>query len=214
MLPIALPHVQLEVWPQRAVYWREQGCLLVADLHLGKADTFRQFGVGVPQTVQHTDLARLHELLLQTQPQRCLVLGDLVHGRILSRDTASAWNAMVQHHATTRFELVLGNHDRALQPDSLRLHAVHAQVQLQGVLLSHEPWARNALLPEMLNIHGHHHAAVRVEGSRRKSPALVYQPPYLSMPAFSAFTAGAQPKGRCQGVWLFAPDGLQVVRLV
>lgn len=214
MLDIHLGPLHLQAWPQRALYWPEQDCVLIADLHLGKADTFRQFGIAVPQQVQRSDLQRLNNLLTALRPQRCLILGDLVHGRIVGTETAAAWHALLQAQPATQFELILGNHDRALQPDVLHLHAVHTVLQLGPVWLSHEPLPAQALqAPGNLNVHGHIHSAIRLEGSRSKLPALVYQPPYLSLPAFSEFTAGVTPQGACQGIWVFANDASGVVRL-
>lgn len=214
MLDIHLGPLHLQAWPQRALYWPAQKSLLVADLHLGKADTFRQFGIAVPQQVQRSDLQRLSDVLTAVRPQRCLILGDLVHGRIVGAETATAWNALLHTHPATRFELIAGNHDRAYQPDLLHLHAVHKELQLAQVWLSHEPVPEPALhIPGSLNIHGHIHSAIRLEGSHRKLPALVYQPPYLSLPAFSEFTAGVTPKGACQGIWVFASDASSVLRM-
>ena len=214
MLDIHLGPLHLQAWPQRALYWPAQDCVLIADLHLGKADTLRQFGIAVPQQVQRSDLLRLDDLLATLQPQRCLILGNLVHGRIVGPETAEAWNALLQAHPATRFELILGNHDRAFQSDLLHLHAVHTALQLGHVWLSHEPLPAQALqAPGSLNIHGHIHSAIRLEGCRSKLPALVYQPPYLSLPAFSEFTAGVTPKGACQGIWVFASDASSVVRM-
>ena len=214
MLEAVVQGHTLQMWPQRGVYWPAQQVLLLADVHLGKADTLRHFGVGVPQSVQHEDLARLDQLLHQTQPQRCLILGDLVHGRILGADTLQRWQALMHAHAGVQFELIAGNHDRGLQAHVLQLHAIHQVLELAGVWLSHEPMAPAALKqPAALNMHGHVHAAVRLQGSQSKLPALIYQPPYLRMPAFSAFTAGVPPSGVHQAVWVFAPDGSEVLRL-
>lgn len=207
MLDIRLCGHYFVAYPQRALYWVEQSMLLIADLHLGKSDTFREFGISVPQSVQDSDLARLLQLLQNLQPRRCVVLGDLVHGRSLGLATAQAWNDLVRRHPATQFELILGNHDRSLQPDVLELHYVHRHVQVNGVYLSHEPVVENQLPPQCtLNIHGHIHSAVRIASSSKKLPALAYAPPHLSMPAFSEFTAGVSASAQCEKIWVFSPD--------
>lgn len=210
MLDITIAGHHFIAHPERALYWPAQSMLLIADVHLGKADTFRHFGIGVPQQVQTQDLARLQQVLQVFNPQRCMILGDLVHGRTMGPATTQAWNALVDAHASTSFELILGNHDRALQPQSLALHYVRTALNVGDVCLSHEPWPQ-ADWPQCckLNIHGHIHAAMRIDGSRSKLPALVYAPPYLSMPAFSEFTAGVIPTASSQHIWVFAgPDAL------
>ena len=207
MLDIHLCGHHFIAHPQRALYWPAQSMLLIADVHLGKADTFRQFGIGVPQLVQDRDLANLQLLLGLWQPQRLVVLGDLVHGRIVGSSTVAAWNQLVDLHPSTQFELVLGNHDRSFQAGVLTLHQIHRHLLLDGVYLSHEPVDVQALPAQSeLNIHGHIHAAIQLEGSRSKLPALAYTPPHLSMPAFSEFTAGAQVPAQCEKLWVFAPE--------
>ena len=40
---------QMDLLPERAVWWGARGALLVADVHLGKASTFRARGLPVPE---------------------------------------------------------------------------------------------------------------------------------------------------------------------
>lgn len=214
MLDITLAGHHFIAHPERALYWPAHAMLLIADVHLGKADTFRHFGIGVPQQVQTQDVARLQQVLQVFQPQRCVILGDLVHGRTMGTATVQSWNALVEAHTGTSFELILGNHDRALAPQSLALQQTHTSMQLGSVCLSHEPWDP-ADWPQgcNLNIHGHIHAAVHIGGSRSKLPALVYAPPHLCMPAFSEFTAGVVPSTPSQHIWVFAAQDALVAQL-
>lgn len=215
MLEIDIGNHRFFALPERAIYWPAAKCLLIADLHLGKADTFRHFGIAVPQTLQWSDLHRLETLLAQCKPQRCLILGDFVHGRIVNVSTAAAWNDLVNQFPKISFELLVGNHDRALDAGTLKLHAVTSELCIDGVWLTHDPLSNAHLTgPYALNIHGHIHPAVRIDASRIKSPALVHQPPYLRMPAFSEFTAGAVVKPPCDGIWVFAPDASLVMRVL
>jgi len=55
--------------------------LLVADLHLGKAATFRSQGIPVPEGSAQKDLARLALLVAATRARRLIVLGDLFHAK-------------------------------------------------------------------------------------------------------------------------------------
>ena len=45
--------------PQRAVYWPRAGALIVADVHFGKAATFRAGGIPVPGGTTAEMLRRL-----------------------------------------------------------------------------------------------------------------------------------------------------------
>lgn len=214
MLDINIGRHHFQAFPQRALYWPAQDCLLIADLHLGKADTFRRFGIAVPQAVQWSDLNRLSSLIHQLKPLRCLVLGDFVHGHTVNAATVDAWNTVVASAPHTQFELLLGNHDRALPSSILSLHAVNSDLVLDGVWLSHEPVPVQQLTQGYeLNIHGHIHPAMHIDGSRSKLPALVHRSPYLMMPAFSEFTAGVAGYAMGDAVWVFAQDASLVMRV-
>lgn len=214
-LDIAVADHQFRLFPQRAVLWRDASCLLLSDLHLGKADTFRQHGIAVPQTVQRSDLERLDVVLSQARPKRCVVLGDFVHGAVYGADTVVSWRALVAAHPATAFELVLGNHDRLLEPQVWNFAAVLHQQQVGNVLLSHEPASPQDLRAQqvLLNIHGHIHPAWRLPGGQAKLPALVHQAPYLMLPAFSEFTAGVAQRLQQQAVWVFVESEAAVVRV-
>ena len=45
--------------PDRAVYWASRKTLIVADVHLGKGNTFRKAGLPVPAGSSEKDLRRL-----------------------------------------------------------------------------------------------------------------------------------------------------------
>ena len=201
-LDIDIASQRLRLFPERAVFWQQPQCLLLSDLHLGKADTFRRYGIAVPQSVQHADMDRLERVVAQVRPCRCLVLGDFVHGSTYGADTVARWRGLVARYPETDFEVVLGNHDRTLNAAVWGV-SVHApSVQMGTVLLSHEPLP-DTQLRNKLNIHGHIHPAWRAPHSRAKFPALVHQGAHLMMPAFSEFTAGVVPPSPAQRVWAF-----------
>jgi metallophosphoesterase superfamily enzyme len=67
--------------PGRAAFLAATATLLVADVHLGKAATFRNAGIPVPEGSAQADLARLERLVRDTAARRLIVLGDLFHAR-------------------------------------------------------------------------------------------------------------------------------------
>ena len=73
---------ELVFLPQRAL-WRPQGReLLLADLHLGKAEAFQAQGIPLPSDADSGTLNPLLELCHRWRPRRVIVLGDLIHARI------------------------------------------------------------------------------------------------------------------------------------
>jgi DNA ligase-associated metallophosphoesterase len=215
ILDIEVAGQQLTLYPQRAVFWQQADCLMLSDLHLGKADTFQHHGIGVPDAVQRADVARLDQLLAHVCPKRCVVLGDFIHGRVYGAETVAQWRQLVSAHPQTAFEVVVGNHDRSLDPDIWQLAAVAPTLQIGSVLLSHEPVAASLLRQSgvALNVHGHIHPAWRAPDWPAKLPALIHDAEYLVLPAFSEFTAGVVQRIQHQRVWAFVSDDDAVVRV-
>ena len=86
----------LELRADRSLFWPRLGWLIVADLHLGKAESLRRDGVALPDRVMEEDLARLRHALHETRANRLLVLGDLVH------DARGMTSTLVQRVAAWR----------------------------------------------------------------------------------------------------------------
>ncbi|HXH01105.1 MAG TPA: hypothetical protein VNI56_02790, partial [Xanthomonadaceae bacterium] len=53
---------RFELLGERALHWPRRQRLLIADLHLGKADLFRRAGIGLPRGGTSRDLQRLSAL--------------------------------------------------------------------------------------------------------------------------------------------------------
>jgi hypothetical protein len=49
--------------PQKAIFWQQEGILLIADVHLGKINHFRKAGIAVPHIATASDYTALEELL-------------------------------------------------------------------------------------------------------------------------------------------------------
>src|SRR5690606_41933465 len=72
---------RLHLLPERAVWWPAAGVLLVADVHLGKAATFRRLGQPVPAGTTAANLRRIEALSVRLAASRLVVLGDFLHAR-------------------------------------------------------------------------------------------------------------------------------------
>lgn len=201
MVPLApftvtLAGVPLQLLPERAVFLPDTAALLVADVHLGKAETFQHHGIPIPAAVNTTTLERLERLCDRTQARRLIVLGDLFHARSGLVDTViDGWLAFRQRTGL-QTDLIVGNHDRPLI-STLRQLSVNcwtAQMTLGAVTLSHEPLCSADSSTHKLNICGHIHPCIRL-GPRRdrlRLPCFHWQPRpgCLTLPAFGEFTGG------------------------
>ena len=101
--------------PGRAAFLPATATLLVADLHLGKAATFRSHGIPVPEGSAQKDLTRLAMLVAATAARRLIVLGDLFHARSgCTGEVFAEFIAARSRFADTEVLLVAGNHDRSV----------------------------------------------------------------------------------------------------
>jgi DNA ligase-associated metallophosphoesterase len=172
---------------QRAVFWPVQSCLILADMHLGKAAHFRRHGIAIPGTVAERDLKRLEDLMLHYQPECVLLVGDLLHAD--SNGEVEAFAALTAAFANTEFVLIRGNHDRL--PDSrlkqLGLTRVIDKLAIGNIQLMHQP----VEYPTQHIICGHIHPGVRLRLPDKKKVSLPCYSIFgtqLVLPAFSLFT--------------------------
>lgn len=179
----------LTLHPYRGIYWEREKILLIADLHLGKATHFRKAGLPVPEAISHTNWDRLISLLLDFEPKRVLVLGDLFHS-----DYNSEWEELAQlihQFDHIDFELVIGNHDILDLHNYERAGLVSHRTALimPPFLFTHEPTL--AEQQGLYNLAGHIHPCVRLRGKGRQSlrlPCFYFSPTGGILPAFGAFT--------------------------
>jgi uncharacterized protein len=179
--------------PQRAVWWPQARMVFVADVHFGKAATFRRAGQPVPHGTTANNLARLTAVLAATGAERLVFLGDFLHAR--SGADAPLWNQLLpwrEQHAHIAMTLVRGNHD---------LHAGDPPRAL-GVDLADEPWPPVAgaavrachhpqPVPGATVLAGHLHPTATLYGPARDAvrlPCFAFMPGLLVLPAFGAFT--------------------------
>jgi len=183
----------IELLGDRALYWPARRRLLIADLHLGKADIFRRAGIGLPAGGTTHDLERLSQLLHDNDARELWVLGDVVHGPAHHSAWHQQWMTWRRDHAATRVVAVAGNHDRALPESQLELEILSGDcVEDAPFALRHEP----APHAQLHVICGHLHPLAALPGMRRRWPAFWLREGMTILPAFSHFTAGvvAEPE--------------------
>jgi len=209
-IPVTLRDVTLELLADRAIFWPDQRTLFVADLHWGKAGTFRHFGIPVPETAS-PDLKRLSDLISQHQATHLVVLGDLTHHHTgvdpQLVDIITRWR---RTHSQLRITLVRGNHDRHLKnlPDEWQIESIPAPVALKNVICQHEPAVFSDDHPLVLA--GHLHPRVELQEGythRVKCHGFWYSQGCLVLPAFSSFVDGGIVKPSANDrVWVTFED--------
>lgn len=175
----------------------DRGLLLVADLHLGKAETYRSLGVPMPEGIAEESLDRLERAVRRSNPDAIVVLGDLVHCEEGMEDPVIDVFARWRRRVTPTISLVGGNHDAGVSiPRSWRIENDGHERRVGPFLLRHEPppfdhaWNED----DPTTIAGHLHPVLSLgSGARRVlAHAFVIEPGLAILPAFTPFARGAR----------------------
>lgn len=173
--------------PQGALYWPDEGMLIVADLHLEKGSSFARRGIFLPPYDTQATLAMLAALVLQLAPRVVVALGDSFHDRHAAErldDLAQKDLAVLQKGRDWIW--ITGNHD----PEPPRgLSGISASDLCIGPLsLRHEP-APGAGDGEIAG-HLHPVGKIRVRGRTIRRRCFACDGRRMVLPAFGAYTGG------------------------
>lgn len=196
----------LHLLPEHALWWPAARILFIADLHLGKAASYRALGQPVPHGTTRENLRRIDALIARLDPARLVFLGDFLHApQSLNPVLLVALHAWREEHAALAMTLVRGNHDsRAGDPPAALDIAVADEPHLLGSFACcHVPQSH----PTHFVLAGHLHPVCRISGPGRDSlrlPCFVGEQRGAILPAFGEFTGGfmmhAAPGRRLYGI--------------
>jgi len=186
-------HQDLYLIPQKAIFWKNKGVLLVSDLHFGKAGHFRKSGIAIPALVHDNDFDILDQLVETYQPSSVLFLGDLFHSEHNNQwISLSNW---IKKYNNLAIHLVKGNHDILPEDlyrfDNLEIH--DDSFIIEPFIFTHKP-LDNQNEKELYNISGHIHPAVTLKGRAKQQinlPCFYFGKKNGLMPAFGKFTGNS-----------------------
>lgn len=191
---LSVTHAGETLWllPERALWWPAGRVLFIADLHLGKAATYRALGQPVPAGTTRENLERLSLLIARYRPAQLVFLGDFLHAA--QARTPSVLDALTHWrdaHADVQCLLVRGNHDDRAgdPPETLRIQVADEPWLLGGFAACHHP----QLHATRTVIAGHVHPAISLHGRGRdylRLPCFCLEPGCIILPAFGEFTGG------------------------
>jgi len=192
----------------RAIWWPAQRTLFVADVHLGKAETFSALGVPVPAGATRSTLQRLIALADACDAGTLVILGDLLHARAAHSDAVlGPLDSALRRRPALRVCLVRGNHDDRAgdPPEALGIEMLDDAHRMGPFELCHHPTDREggrdalgAAAPERPDsghrLAGHLHPAVRLRGRASQGvrlPCFCICAHQTILPAFGDFTGAA-----------------------
>lgn len=194
--------------PQRAAFWHARSTLLLADLHLGKVETFAAHGIPLPD-VMTRQLAAFTALIAATKPQRVLILGDLLHAPAgLTEPMLEAVRAWREQH-TCEFAVIPGNHDRHLEKVARwwTMRVLQPRHDEGPFTFIHEP----THIPGRTVFAGHVHPVVKLRSSSDALKLWCFviddhdaTSATITLPAFCDFTSGGTVDHRAPRRRIFA----------
>lgn len=189
-LEIAGESVRLSA--HRALFIPKFSTLVVADLHWGKAATFRARGVPLPPGVTASDLERLSAALVESRAAHLVIVGDLLHARAgrhpRTLNAIADWRAT---HSELSMTLVRGNHDTHAgdPPASLNIECVDGPLLVGPFACQHHPTKHSSHY--VLAGHLHPHVNFRGRGKQAvRLPCFAFCERGAILPAFTSFTGG------------------------
>ncbi|MGZ8290682.1 MAG: ligase-associated DNA damage response endonuclease PdeM [Telluria sp.] len=176
---------------QKALYWPARKMLVIADIHFGKAASFRAQGIPVPRGTTSQNLAMLDQLMVLHEVGHIVFLGDFLHARAAHAPaTLAAMLAWRRRHPALTLTLVRGNHDlHAGDPaESLGIELVDEPYTLAPFSFCHHPDIDTPGYALAGHMHPVYVLATRFESLRL--PCFVVGPKRMILPSFGAFTGG------------------------
>ncbi len=186
MLPIEHLGQTLFLLAEKAIYWRNQKALLIADPHLGKVTHFRKAGIAIPDKAAIKNLQSLKQLIVDHNPKLVIFLGDLFHSELNSEWLM--FKELLLEFGHIQFKLIKGNHDILHESsyDNNQMEVLQ-ELNLGPYNFTHEPTKHGKLY----NLSGHLHPGVRMHAKGRQSmrfPCFYFGKQNGILPAFGEFT--------------------------
>lgn len=203
-LDIEVAGTTLTLLPERAIWWAAERALLVADAHVGKAQSFRRLGVPVPHGTTGETLGLLSSLVQRHAAAEVIFLGDFLHSaHAQAPATVGAVARWRESHRRLQLTLVRGNHDSRAgdPPAALGFDVVDEPFLRGGLALAHHPSPRAGHYV----LAGHLHPCVSLGGrahDRLRLPCFSFDEQVGVLPAFGAFT-GMHPVEAREGRRLY-----------
>lgn len=171
---------------QRALFWENEKALVLSDLHIGKTAHFRKNGIALANQVFESDLQRLSVLIEYFQPEKFLVVGDLLHAG--DNSEVAEFCTWKEQFPDLKFYLIEGNHDKISKAldKKLCLDFKADKFESEDFIFIHN----FNTTEKKFQISGHIHPGFVINSpvKRIKLPCFVVTENQLLLPAFSEFT--------------------------
>lgn len=215
ILELNLGGTELLLSSMKCAYLPSSKVLLLADLHLGKANHFRKNALPLPPQAHLRDYDNLQRALQRFCPKSVVFLGDLFHSSY-----NSAWEETAQlfsSYPDVRWQLVMGNHDILDRAHYLRanIECMDEGSMLDGLGLYHHPPETEEAMRSP-HVCGHVHPGFVLSSKSRDRlvlPCFYLKGQQLILPAFGALTGLFRCRKEHDNERMFGISGASLLEL-
>ena len=203
---------------QGSLFWPQQNCLIVSDLHLEKGVAMASLGNLVPPYDTGETLARLSQCVERWKPDTVICLGDSFHRKDSAKNLPRCYQKqLVKLMENKQWIWIAGNHDPSppahlggINTDEIRIGPIRFCHEQQFDKLNKK--SRTEMFDNSRGeISGHLHpvAIIQRRTKRLRRRCFAADQQRLIMPAFGTFTGGLSVRNEafCE---LFDEDHLHV----
>lgn len=204
----------ISLFPEKFLYIEKDKLVVVADLHVGKINHFRNSGIPLPYESSHQTLIYLEKILKSIPVKEVFFLGDLFHSTL--NESFMHFQNFIGRNTSISFTLILGNHDKYPMNlySKMGLTVVDSIIH-NNLIFTHEP-IENHEDNELYNICGHIHPAIVLKGKGRQSlrlPCFYFDQYQGILPSFGYFTGSYTITPQLGSKVFFIADG-KIVPLI
>jgi len=178
---------ELQLLPEKAIYWVEESALVLSVVHIGKSAHFRKNGIAIPTMANKNNHWRIVDILEKTKPLKLIFLGDLSHSS--ENEEWEEFIDFMQQFPDVKQILVKGNHDVLSEKKYIDAGIeVIDSFRKNGLRWEHEQVEDGS---DEFQISGHVHPGIRLKGGAKQSivlPCFYFSKNRALMPAFGEFT--------------------------
>lgn len=213
-IKISWNKISLTLLPDRAIYWPSQKVIFIADPHFGKAATFRQSGIPIPEHGTEEDCARLSKLIEDNSANSLVILGDFFHARLGKtqeiHDILLRWREKFRE---LNIHLIRGNHDLSSGDpwNDLQIKCHQDPFDLFDLECRHIP-SKQSKKPYLA---GHIHPGFTLRGkgkNRIRAACFHVNNSQIVLPAFGSFT-GLKNINPEDGDQIFLTNGEEIIKV-
>lgn len=181
----------LELLVDKAIHWHDESALIISDLHIGKANSFRKNGLAIPGNSEN-DLSRIKNLIHKYKIEQVIILGDLFH--LEQNEDWKLFQSLIAEYNKISWHLVLGNHDQKFlkkADHSWSELKVYESLYIGPYYFVHKN--EGSIEREKFVWSGHVHPKYKIQGKAKQSatlPCFYIGKKSGILPSFGSFTGG------------------------